>query len=415
MLLDDIVGVLDSIAPLTLAQSWDKVGLQVAPPHPAAIARGLLCIDLTPAVVSEAVGVRAGMIVAYHPPIFEPITHLRERSSRDWKQRALAEALRHRMVVYSPHTALDAAEGGINDWLADGLIGSDRATRRAIEPAIPNDRPVSPVTADALATPRHKVVVFVPEGDAARVRDAMSRAGAGVIGLYRECSFESRGHGTFRGGSGSQPSVGRRGRFERVEEVRLEMVCPGDRLQGVQRAIAAAHPYEEPAFDVYPLTPTTPIHRLRGTNVMTTPSAPPSIGAGRLIEFERPVGTPALLRRLRGRLGVRSVTIARGRDGGTGRKPRRVSRLGLCVGAGGSLLDGAVAATDGRLDMFVTGEMRHHDVLDAVERGITVVLAGHTETERPYLPVYRRRLNATCGAGVRWEVSKADRSPLTQA
>ncbi len=380
MKLHRIVDVLDELAPPRLAESWDHIGLQVGDPQ-VEVHRALLCIDLTPAVAQEAMGLSHGgrrrceLVVAYHPPVFQPLAAV---TTQTWKPALIHGLIRRGVAVYSPHTALDAVVGGVNDWLCDGL-GS--GNRRPIRPA-----PL--VASNAYAGPV-KLVTFIPPTQADDLRQALSQAGAGQIGAYSACSFNVEGEGTFHGDASTHPRVGLAGRLERVREMRIEMVVPPGKLDPVVAALRRVHPYEEPAFDLYPL--------------LTPPPAPPGAqpGQGRILDLERSIALPELVRRVKRRLGVPRVTVAAAVG------PRaKTGRIGLCAGAGGSLLDEA-----GPLDAFVTGEMRHHDVLDAVHRGIHVILAGHPQTERPYLPTYLRHIRHAVGKGVQWQLSRADRGP----
>ncbi len=387
MKLSDVLTVLERLAPPALAEGWDKVGLAVGDltGRGRDVRRGLLCIDLTEAVLDEAIAAKAELIVAYHPPIFEPLAAI---TSHDPRQCLILRAVEHRIAVYSPHTALDAAADGVNDWLAQGIMGGQRgkaaADVRAIRPA--GDTAVGQV----------KIVTFVPKQAVDAVRAAMSRAGAGRIGAYSECSFESDGEGTFRGDASTNPAVGRAGRFERVEERRLEMVCPTARVGETVAALREAHPYEQPAIDVYPLRPAF-------EDEQTV-----AVGQGRICSLARPLTMGTLLSLIKRRLGVRLLEVAEPAG------QTKVACIGICAGAGGSLLAEADAvartAWGGGIDVFFTGEMRHHDLLAARGRGIAVVLAGHTQTERPYLSVLRRRLAKAIG-GLHWTVSKADRPP----
>ena len=366
MRLQRVLDILRRLAPERLAEPWDKAGLQLGDPD-WPVRRGVLCIDLTESVLAEAVDARAGLIVAYHPMIFQPLEAV---TSLDPRQRIVLTAAGKKIAVYSPHTALDAARDGVNDWLAAG-IGLGKV------------RPIAPA---ACGETSYKLVVFVPIDQADALRSALSDQGAGVIGDYEQCSFGVAGEGTFRGGADSRPTVGQAGRFERVAELRMELICPADRLGRVVTALRQAHPYEEPAFDVYRLEP-----------------APADIdaaeGQGRIVTLDKPVALTALVDRTKDLLGVNLLEVAPGRR-------RRIRRVGLCAGAGGSLLDKA-----GDIDAFVTGEMRHHDVLAARARGTAVILAGHTQTERPYLKVYRQRIINADGDLVEWIISKTDRPP----
>jgi dinuclear metal center YbgI/SA1388 family protein len=352
-----LIEVMEAIAPARLAEAWDNVGLIVGDPAHDLLGPVLLTIDLNEEVAHEALGRGAGAVVAYHPPIFEPLRRL--TAAPGDPGRVILPLVAHGVAVHSPHTALDAAPGGVNDWLLEAVAGGADAlaSRRALSP---HD--------DLDPTQTHKIVVFIPRSSVAPVRDAMASAGAGVIGDYERCSYMLEGRGTFFGSDATNPAVGERGRLEEVEEVRLEMVCGRGSLARAIEALRGAHPYEEPAFDV---------HRLE-------PRPDPTTGPGRVGTLRAPAEARTLAARLRDTLGVPGVRVASCGDGTS-------DRVAVCPGAGGSLADAAVAAGAG---IFVTGEMRHHDVLAALDLGLSVVLAGHTNTERGYLPVLAERLSA---------------------
>jgi dinuclear metal center YbgI/SA1388 family protein len=337
----DLVSALDAIAPTAMAEPWDNVGLLLGD-RAQPLSSALLCIDLSSDVVAEAAEQKCQAVVAYHPPIFEGLKRVTGGP--------VLEALRAGLAVYSPHTALDAAPGGTHDALADLLDLSERA-------------PLRHKTGEG----ELKLVTFVPESAVAQLSDALFAAGAGRIGDYHSCSFRLAGTGTFFGEAGTQPKVGQRGRLEQVAEIRLETVVPRARLGAVVTALRQNHPYEEPAFDLVPLA-----------------GAPSSSGQGR-------VGTPptgsdrqSLVARLKEALGVASVWLAGPASG-------RAKRVAVCAGAGGDLLG---AALDADADLFITGELRHHDALRAARRGMTVVCTRHTVSERPVLPRLREQLLA---------------------
>ncbi len=374
----ELSAALESIAPSHFAEPWDNVGLLAGDPRTSLRGPVLLCLDLTDAVADEVVSRRAGAVVVYHPPIFEPIRRLTPQAPHGG---ALLRVIGAGSVVLSPHTALDAAPGGLADWLGDqvaeGPGSSGEAGRRAIAAATVSDPNQS-----------HKIVVFVPAEPAealAKVREAMAGAGAGNIGAYSQCSFGLRGEGTFLGGEGANPTVGQRGRLERVEEVRLEMVCSATALASVVDALRRAHPYEEPAFDVYALAP----------------RPHPAAGAGRLLTLRSPVTPDEIAGRLRTRLKT-GVSV------GAPPAVAATKRVAVVPGSGASLLASACALGAG---VFVTGEMKHHDLLAANENNCAVVLLGHGESERPYLPILAQRLAKAC-PGIVIEVAKADRPML---
>ena len=390
MKLSTVIDILETIAPLHLAEAWDKVGLHVGKVS-SAVRNALLCIDLNEAVLDEAIEKKCQLVVAYHPPIFKPVERLVD-DGRNWKQAMLLGAIEKRIAIYSPHTALDAVRGGMNDWLCDGL--GKASMRRSIG---------SRVIENGL----YKVVVFVPVADADQVRRAMSNAGAGWIGKYSECSFSATGFGTFKGEQGAKPAIGKVGKLEEVEELRLEMICYEAQVGDVVRACRDAHRYEEAAIDVFKLSP-------------DFEPADCETGSGRIHELDKSVSVSTLVKRVKERLGVKQLKVAipstkkttankvAASNSGKGLK---ISKIGVCVGAGGSLFEKA-----GDCDAYITGEMQHHQVLDLVEKGKVVILAGHTNTERPFLPTYRKQIlqasRKATGKQVDWVVSRVDEAPM---
>jgi dinuclear metal center YbgI/SA1388 family protein len=369
--LSSVVELLDRLAPLDLAEDWDNVGLLVEPSRTATrnISRLFLCIDLSESVLAEALEAGADFVLAYHPPIFRGLKRLRASSP---EERVLVHALEAGIAVYSPHTALDAVPNGVNDWLARG-IGPGRSTPLALH--------VSQRT-----RAEFKLVVFVPRSHLADLRSALSRElGAGVIGNYSECSYELDGQGSFFANSDASPAVGERGKLEFVTEARLEMRCPAGAVKDLARVIAAHHPYEEPAWDLYPLV---------------SPPRHPDAGAGRLLELAAPVTIADVIARLKTHLGVDSLRVARAGNG-------EISRVALCAGAGGSLFENVRA-----VDLFVTGEMRHHDVLAKIRAGSSVILAEHTHTERGFLPELAQRISELSAGELQVLVSARDADPL---
>lgn len=363
------------IAPLELAESWDRVGLLVEGDG-RAIARVLLAIDVTPAVLEEAQSIRADLIVGYHPLLFKPLERL---DGATWQGRVALNAVRAGIAIYSPHTALDAVEGGINDWLVE-IMGDGRATEvAALQPS------------NRFGGNTHRIVAFVPESAVDEVRTALAEADAGRIGAYSHCSFTTRGEGTFFGHSGTQPTVGRAGHLERVQEIRLEMAFHKRNLRAVVAALHAAHPYEEPAFDLLALDP--------------IPAAP-RVGAGRIASFETPATVEDIARKLEQQLACGRIERTRGSVGPSPASRHR--KFAVCAGSGASLLD--VAAAQGA-SLFLTGEMSHHDVLRAHALGLEILLAGHTNTERGYLP---RLATAMESSGLSVLISTADRDPLVR-
>jgi dinuclear metal center YbgI/SA1388 family protein len=359
-----LVQCLEQLAPLRFAAEWDNVGLLVGA-RSAAISQVLLCIDLTPAVYQEARTLGAQAIVAYHPPIFKPISKVLEGS-------IAFDAVRDQIAIYSPHTALDAADGGTNDVLADavGIVSDARRVGLKAPPAVET---------------HCKVVTFVPVTHVDVVADALFEAGAGQIGSYSRCSFRTVGEGTFLGSpEHSHPTVGVAGKFESVSEIRLESVVALSLLSTVIAALHRAHPYETPAVDVL---------RLHGE--------PPHQGYGRMGPLAMPKPLTEVLEQLKVALGVTHLMVA-------GPTDRIVHRAGVGAGATGELLTDALRA---KLDLFVLGELRHHDALRAAKANMTVVMTLHSNSERATLQRLKQRLAASL-EGVDFCLSTLDRDPF---
>jgi dinuclear metal center YbgI/SA1388 family protein len=370
------VRLLENLAPLELAEAWDNVGLLLEPAGASerTIVRALLTIDLTSAVLDEAERIDANLVVAYHPPLFKPLA--RVRASHPGES-VVARALSRGISVYSPHTALDAAPDGVNDWLAEACGPGETAP---LVQAYAGER-----------SAEIKLVVFVPKEHVDALRGALARAGAGVIGNYSECSFNLEGTGTFLGNEASTPSVGQAGELERAPEIRLEMVCPRRALPAISRALYATHPYEEPAWDVYPLSD----------------KPRPGTGMGRSVRLTTPTPLSDAAERIKAHLGLRTVRVAAAERHRQGEK---LATLAVCAGSGGALFEKAPG-----FDLYLTGELRHHDVLALNARGASVVLCDHTNTERGYLPRLRQRFETAAAGALEIYVSEADREPLVYA
>lgn len=372
------VTLLERIAPLAYAEDWDNVGLLLEPladrrddTLAPEIERALVTIDLTEAVLDEVLARDVDLVIAYHPPVFRPLKRL---GTRGIAERALLRLARAGIALYSPHTALDAAPGGVNDWLASG-VGAGEVTPL-----------VDATLLDAAAA--FKLVTFVPADHVDAVASALSRAGAGRIGEYSDCSSRTHAVGTFLGSDATNPAVGERGKLERVEEIRLEMVCPKSALGRAARVLCDVHPYEEPAWDVYPLA--------------ARPAA--GFGQGRAVTLETAVSLETLVLQLKTHLGRTALRVAATEAQRAGALVRRVA---LCAGSGGGVFERAPG-----FDAYVTGELSHHAVLATLGAGGSVVLAEHSSSERGYLPAYARRLGELAEGALEVVVAERDHEPI---
>jgi dinuclear metal center YbgI/SA1388 family protein len=329
----NVAAVLEHLAPAAppgKAAGWDPVGLQLGDPG-ASVHRVGVCHEVTAPVVDAARDASIDLLISYHPLLFRPVGRITAGSGPAGRAYSLVRA---GVAVAVVHTAFDVAPGGTADALADALNLADQS---GFGPAWPSDSV--------------RIVTFVPAGDADAVAAAMADAGAGRIGNYTHCSFRGPGTGVFFPGAGTDPAVGTPGRLETAPEVRLEMVAPRSHEAAVVAALVAAHPYEEPAYDVY---------ERRGDAGMI----------GRIGSLERAEALEGLAARVGKILG--GVV----RWAGEGTAP--VQRVAVVPGSGGDLIGAASGA-----DVLVTGDVKHHAARAALETGMAVIDPGHAATERP--------------------------------
>lgn len=365
MTVADIEEIMETWAPRWTAWERDNVGLQVGDPR-ARVRRILVCLDVTPEVIEEARRTRTDLIISHHPLLFHPLTSLTPSTAAG---AAALELARHGIALYSAHTNLDVARDGVSMTLARTL-------------GLVNVRFLAPLK-DIMA----KIVVFVPPHAVSAVMDAMARAGAGIIGEYSHCSFQSAGRGTFLGSASSRPAVGTAGVLETAEEVRLEMVCPRPHAAEVIKALKAVHPYEEVAYDLLPLD-----------NEST------EFGMGAVGELDPPQPLRRWLGSVRSALRADALRVSGG-------NPARVRMVAVCGGSGSDLLPAVIAAG---ADAFVTADVRYHTFHDAIGRTV-LIDAGHWETEHPVLEVVAAKLKRACAgrtARVTVTVTRRKTSPI---
>lgn len=340
----DIVEELEAIAPPELAEDDDRIGLQVGAFHSEA-RKLCVTVDTSPATVARAIESKADLLVAHHPLIYQPLTSMVEASPVPIQ---VAELIRAGVSLYVMHTNYDVVPGGINDVLAQVL-------------GVRDCQPLTISKQDKF----YKIVVFVPEEAVERVRNAMADAGAGRIGQYTHCSFRAQGIGSFVPLPAAQPYIGSTGRLEEVEEYRLEMVCVGSWLDITIAEMLDKHPYDEVAYDVYELA-----------------NDPISYGLGRVGTLDNEIALSEFADSVNSALHPAYLKV----HGDVGKPVRRVA---LCGGGGSSLYRDAARAG---ADVFVTGDTKHHDVLDANALGLAVIDAGHFDTERPGMIALSERL-----------------------
>ncbi|MBS1718493.1 MAG: Nif3-like dinuclear metal center hexameric protein [Armatimonadetes bacterium] len=330
--LREINAFIFEIAPAHLAFEWDKVGLLVGDPN-AQVLRGSVSLDPSFAAI-DAAG-EGGVLVSHHALIFNPVATVTEGATAEKLRRLIRAGCGH----IAAHTNWDAAEGGINDALAAALGLS------AVRPF--GAPPRSPL-------PSYKIVVMTPPEARERLLDGLSAVGAGVIGNYERCAWYTAGEGTFLPLDGANPAIGAVGQHETTPETRLEMLCPHHALGAAIEAIRKHHPYEEPAFDIYPLHPTDK-----------------GLPLGRVGQLSEPLSATSLAAHVSGSLSTATRTWG---------DKKQIKKVGVAGGAGS---DEWKAARKAGADALVTGEVKQHVALEASEAGFVLIEAGHYATEQP--------------------------------
>jgi dinuclear metal center YbgI/SA1388 family protein len=332
MKLYDIVQVIESHAPESLQEPYDNSGLLTGDPD-MEITRALVTLDITPEVIQEAKDKDCQMILSHHPLVFKP---LKRMTGSNAIERMMIEAIRSNLAIYAWHTSLDSVYKGISTALAE-QFGLKNIT---------------------ILEPRKgllkKLVTFCPVDYAEAVRSALFLAGAGHIGQYDSCSFNIQGTGTFRAGELASPFVGETGQLHKEEEVRIETIFPAWKIKTVLKALLESHPYEEVAYDIYPLENELDL-----------------VGMGVIGELDTAEDELSFLKKVKERLDTEVIKYSPL----TGKKIRKVA---LCGGSGSFLIRKALASG---ADVFITGDLKYHDYFEA-EGKIVLVDIGHYESEQ---------------------------------
>jgi dinuclear metal center YbgI/SA1388 family protein len=330
--LKDIANFIENFAPLGLQESYDNAGLITGDMN-SEITTVLVSLDVTEKVVEEAIQKKAQLIVAHHPIVF---SGLKKITGKTYVERTIIKAIKNDIAIYAAHTNLDSVEAGVNRKICDKL-------------GLENCKILQPATGQL-----KKLVTFVPLEKTDEVREAVFAAGAGNIGNYDSCGFVAEGTGTFRGNENTNPYVGNRGEIHAEKELRFETIFPGY-LQGkIIEALLKAHPYEEVAYDIYPLE-----------------NKFDKIGMGMIGTLVKPMDNTVFLNHLKQTFntGVIKHTVLKG---------KLVEKVAVCGGSGSFLLNAAIAAG---ADFFVSADFKYHQFFDA-EGKIVIADIGHFESEQ---------------------------------
>ena len=332
MLLNTITKELESIAPLQLQESYDNSGLLIGRPD-SVITGVIITLDVTEEILKEAISKKCNLIIAHHPLIFKGIKSITGRNSIE---RIVEEAIKNDIAIYAIHTNLDNVDNGVNDILCQklGLINTQ----------------ILSVKSGLL----RKLVTFCPIDHAEKVRESIFNAGAGQIGNYDNCSFNASGEGSFRALEDTNPFVGEKGKLHFEKETRIETIYPIYHERAILKALFEAHPYEEVAYDIYPLA----------NNFK-------QVGAGMIGELESPKDETEFLKDIKKITGTGCVR----HSALTGRKIKKVA---VCGGSGSFLIPDALKH---QADIFITGDVKYHEFFDA-EGKMLIADVGHFESEQ---------------------------------
>ncbi|MGV3705720.1 MAG: Nif3-like dinuclear metal center hexameric protein [Arcticibacter sp.] len=332
MKIKEITTYLESIAPLSLQEDYDNSGLIVGEPD-AEVKAALISLDCTEEVIDEAISSGCNLVISHHPIVFKG---LKKFNKKNYVERAVMKAIKHDIALYAIHTNLDHIQGGVNGKICEKL------NLQHIQILSPKKNILK------------KLVTFVPLCHVERVRTAILQAGAGHIGNYSDCSFNISGTGTFKPGDQANPFVGNINELHQEEEVRIETIYPEYLERKVLVALIEAHPYEEVAYDLYPLS-----------------NAFYQAGAGMIGTLETPMEELEFLQLTKSALRAKVIRH-------TALRAKQVRRVAVCGGSGSFLLPAAIAAG---ADVFVTADFKYHEFFDA-EGKIVISDLGHFESEQ---------------------------------
>ncbi|HOW25626.1 MAG TPA: Nif3-like dinuclear metal center hexameric protein [Bacteroidales bacterium] len=332
MKIAEILQALEETAPLKWQEEYDNSGLIIGDPEKE-VQRTLVCVDVTPEVLAEAIDKRCGLIISHHPVIFRGLKKIMPGNTVG---DLVIQALKNDIAICSVHTNLDNIDRGVS-WILGQKIG---------------------LTDSRILVPRkgllRKLVTFCPLEYAGKVREAIFEAGAGVIGNYDSCSYQLEGEGTFRGMEGSHPFIGEKGKLHVEKELRLETIFPVHREREIIHALLSTHPYEEVAYDIYPLD-----------------NEYKKVGSGVIGELADPLPERELMAVLKTVTGSPVIRHS-------GFLERKVKKVAVCGGSGSFLISDAMAQ---QADVYITADLKYHDFFEA-NRRILLMDIGHYESEQ---------------------------------
>jgi dinuclear metal center YbgI/SA1388 family protein len=332
MLVKDITNIIEDFAPLSYQESYDNSGLIVGN-HNDEVTGVIICLDCVEEILDEAIAKNCNMIVAHHPIVF---SGLKQLNGKNYIERTVIKAIKNKIIIYAAHTNLDNAKNGVSFKIAEKI-------------GVKNCQILQPKK--SLLS---KIVTYCPADKADEVRAAMFSAGAGNIGNYDDCSYNSEGIGTYKGRAGANPYAGTAGQTHIEKETRIETIVPNHKVNTVIRDLVSTHPYEEVAYDVYQLD-----------------NKHPNVGSGVVGELEESECEIDFLNRLKNDLNTDCVRF-------TNLRGKQIKKVAICGGSGSFLLNDAIAFG---ADVFITGDYKYHQFFDA-DNQIIIADVGHYESEQ---------------------------------
>lgn len=332
MKIQEILKVLEQFAPPLYQEEYDNSGLLLGN-RVAEITSALITLDITGDVIEEAVENNCGLIISHHPLIFKALKSI---TGNNYIERILIKAIKNDISIYAIHTNLDNTIDGVNNKLGELLDLTDLSVLNPLPGVL------------------RKLVTFSPVDHAEKVRKALFSSGAGEIGNYDECSFNMNGQGTFRGGENTDPFVGNKGETHFENEVRIETIFPVHKTREIIKALLDAHPYEEVAYDIYPLEMEFD-----------------KIGSGMIGYVKKRIKAGDYLETIKENLNIPELPYS-------GDKNMEISKVAFCGGSGSFLIRDAMRKN---ADMFLTGDIKYHDYFQAEENFVLADI-GHYHSEK---------------------------------
>lgn len=352
MKLSNLIKKIENKYPLNLAYEWDNVGLLVGD-FDSEIKKILVSLEANEKVIDEAIKNNVDLIITHHPFIFRKINKI---NTRDLKGKLIHKLIKNDIALYSMHTNFDIAFDGLNDYFME-VMGFE-------------DTKILDITNREIL---YKLAVYTPLTHEIEVRKALGESGAGYIGNYSNCTFNSQGIGRFRPENNSNPFIGQKGKIEEVKEVKIETIVPSSILEKTISKMIKAHPYEEVAYDIYKLE-----------------NKGQSVGLGRYSTLKEDIDLQSLCEKIKLKLNMNHIRVV-------GELNTKIKKVGVVTGAGSDMVS---LAKSKNCDVIITGDVKYHEAQDALDMNMCIIDCGHFDTENIFKDVMKRFLDTFDGIEV---------------